>query len=127
VGNQVALIGVVPEPSHIFDQLTAMLNQGVVDGDHTPAAITGFRIALQPLQTAILEGVLVSGGFGEPAVQTPLIRGDGKHPVDAADGFVLCHHQVRQVFGKMLSCGFIGKEIAKDVERVLPRSWENPQ
>ena len=34
VGHQVALIGMVPEPTHVLDHLSARVDQGVVDGHH---------------------------------------------------------------------------------------------
>ncbi len=93
-----------------------MLHQRIVDGDHAPTAIAGLGVLLQPFETAIIERLFIPGCFGEPAIQTRLIRGDGKFAVDAADGFVFGDHQTGEIFGKMLASGVVVEQVTKDSE-----------
>src|SRR5215211_7620221 len=39
VGNQMALLGMIPKPAHIVDQLAVMVNQSVVDRNYAILAI----------------------------------------------------------------------------------------
>src|SRR5262249_34176818 len=124
MGDDVALVGMVPEPPHVFDQLACMVDQGIVDGYHTSGAVPGLRITLQPRQASVVEGRGVPRHLSEPTVETGLIRGDHKLAVDTTDGLLFGNHQPREVFGKMVPFRGIGKQVAKDLQGVLHNSWE---
>ena len=49
------MMGMVPQPAHVLDELAAVVDQGIVDGNDTVRAVAGFRIVLQPRQTSVIE------------------------------------------------------------------------
>jgi hypothetical protein len=39
MGNQMALVGMIPKPAYILDQLSFMIDQRVVESDHSARRI----------------------------------------------------------------------------------------
>ena len=118
VGDLVAVLGVVPEPTHIVDQLAFVIDQHVVDGDHALVAIAGSGVALQDFQTSLVERLLVPDHVIEELVQARLIRRVGELAVDGRDVFLACHQQAGEVFGKVSSLRFAGKEVGEVRQRL---------
>jgi len=46
VGDQVALIGVIPKPANVGNQLPVMIDERVIDGDHAVLGIARGGVAL---------------------------------------------------------------------------------
>jgi len=112
VGNQVALVGVIPEPAHILDQLAIVVDEGVVERDGARRTIAGAAIALQQFQASGVELGRIPGHLGQPAIEAGLVGGDGKLPVDPADVLPLGHKQSSQILGKVPPFRFVGKQVA---------------
>jgi len=89
VGDLVALLGVVPEPADILDQLAAVVDEGVVDGEDALGAVAGGRVLLKEVKAALVELVDIPVGVGEEAVKAGLVGGLGELPVDGADVLAL--------------------------------------
>src|SRR4030095_9008027 len=124
MGDDVPLVGMVPEPAHVFDQLTRMVHQRIVDSNHASQAVTRLGIMLPPLQAAVVERLDVPRHLIQSMVQTGLVGGNHKLAVDPTDGLLFSNHQSREVFGKMAPFRFVGKQIAKDIHRVLHDGWK---
>src|SRR4029453_15414937 len=88
MGDDVPLVGMVPEPAHVFDQLTRMVHQRIVDSNHASQAVTRLGIMLPPLQASVVERLDVPCHLIQPTVQTGLVGGDHKLAVDPPDGFL---------------------------------------
>lgn len=54
VGDKVALVGVVPEPASVLDQLSIVVNQGIVEWNDAVLAVTSGRVLLQPFEVTVL-------------------------------------------------------------------------
>jgi len=117
VGDLVAVFGVIPEPTHVVDQLAFVIDQHVVDGDHALVAIARRVIALQDFQTPFVELLLVPDHVGEEPVKARLIGGVGELTVDGRHVFLACDQQARDVFGKVLSLRLAGKEVGEVGQR----------
>src|SRR6201997_5668590 len=113
VGDLVALFGVIPEPTHIGDELALMVNEHIVDGNNAMITVTGAGLFLEQLQTPFVEFTNVPHGVGEKAVQTRLIAGLGELAVDAAHGLALRQEQPRQVFAEMPPLGLAAEEVGE--------------
>jgi hypothetical protein len=57
MGDDVTLVGMVPEPADVGDQFARMVNQGSVDGNHTARAVARLGSPLQPPRRRSLSAV----------------------------------------------------------------------
>jgi hypothetical protein len=73
MGDDVALVGMVPKPAHVFNPFAGMIHQGIVDGHHPARAITRFGASLPPLEAPVVERLGVPGDLAEPTVQAGLM------------------------------------------------------
>ena len=119
MGDDGALVGMVPKPAHVFDQFARMVDQRIVEGNHASRAVACLGIALSPFQAAVVERLNVPRHLGEPTVQAGLICRDHKFPVDATDSLLFGDHPAREVFGTMAPLRFVSKQGATDVQDVL--------
>jgi hypothetical protein len=87
MGNQVPLLGVIPEPTDIFNQFAVVIDQRVIDGDHAVRGVVRAGVALQQIEPPLVEGFFIPINLSERAVQAGLVSCDGKLAVDTADGF----------------------------------------
>src|SRR5262249_32585047 len=87
MGDQMTLVGMIPEPAGIFNQLPVMVDQCVIDRDDTVLGVVRSGVVLQEIETPLVEDLLIPLNFGDPAVQARLIGRDGKLAVDPAHGF----------------------------------------
>jgi hypothetical protein len=124
LGDLVPLLGVVPEPAGVGDQLTGPVDQGVVDGDDTLVAVARGGVLLELFQSSCVEGCDVPVGVREEAVEAGLVGGLGEFAVDAEDGFPLGHDQACKVFGEVPPLGFVAEEVAVLGEAVLNQRGE---
>ena len=113
VGNLVPLVGVIPEPSCILDVLSVVVDQNVVDGNHTAIRILRAGIPLQPFQPSFVECLRVPIHLGQEFVEAGLVGSLGKFPIDPQDRFSLRNHQSGEILRKMPSLRFVGEQIPK--------------
>ena len=59
MGNLVALLCMIPEIACIFNQLTVMVHQDIIDRNHTLGTETGVRLNLQPLNPLQIEELFI--------------------------------------------------------------------
>jgi len=71
----------------------------------------GGRVALQPIEAPLVEGLFIPVNLSDPAVQAGLVGRDGKLPVDPANGFAFRDKQASQILSEVLALGLIGKQI----------------
>ena len=95
MGDLVAVLGVVPKPPHVLDELAVVVDERVVQRDHALVAVAGRRVALQQFESPLVECLLVPGDFREKPIQARLIGGLDELAVDPGDGLVRRHHQAR--------------------------------
>ena len=114
----------VPQPAHVLDELAAVIDQRIVNGNDAARAVAGFRIVLQPRQTAVVERRRIPGRLDQPPIEAGLIRGDGKQAIDGACVLALCHHQPGEVLGKMAPGRFVVEDIAEKLQCLLHEGWK---
>lgn len=119
VRNLVALLGMVPEPTGILDQFPIVVDQDIVDGNDAVVAVVGRGIFLEPLQALLIEFLDIPIDFGEKPVETRLVGGVGKFPVDSQDGLALGDQQAREVLGEVPPLRFAAEEVAEVTEGIL--------
>jgi hypothetical protein len=85
VGDLVPLLGVVPEPAYVVDELAVVVDQGVVDGDDPVVAVTGVGLLLQQVEPSLVDGQFVPGLVVDEAVEAGLVGSAGELGVDAGD------------------------------------------
>src|SRR6266508_2196866 len=108
VGDQMALVGMIPEPAGIFNQLAVMVDQGIINRDHAVRGVVGGRVALQPFEAPLVERLFIPVDLGDPAVQTGLVGRDRKLSVDAADGFAFGDEETSQILSEVPALRFVG-------------------
>lgn len=97
MGDLMALLGVIPEPVDILDELAVVVDQHVVQSDHAVRAVPRGRIGLQPVEPLTVELFDIPVHFGQPAVEARLIRGLGELPADRRDVLAFGDHQPGQI------------------------------
>ncbi len=117
MGNDVALVGMIPQPAHILNQLTRMGDQCIVDGNNAPRRIARGRLPLQPGQALPIQLLGIPRGLIQPTIETGLIRRLDKFGVNRRDILALGHQQTRQVFAKMTPLRRVGKHPTPSVNR----------
>merc|ERR1711964_338625 len=101
VGNLVPIFSVVPEPADIVNQFPIVINQHIVNGDHTLVMIARGWILLKDFQTPFVEALNIPFNFGEKSIPTGLIGGTSKFTIHSVDGLFSRNDQTRQILGKM--------------------------
>jgi hypothetical protein len=119
MSNFVALLGVIPEIAGIFNQLAVVVDQDIIDRDDALGTEPGVGLRLQPLNPLEVEPLLIPVAFGNPTVQTRLIRGHSEFTIDGRDVLLVGHHQTGEIFGEVLAFRFIGEQRAKLVQGLL--------
>src|SRR6266567_2228004 len=113
VGDLVALLGMVPEPTDVLDQLAAVVDERVVDGEDALGAVAGGRVLLEEVKAALVELADFPVGVGEEAVEAGLVGGLGKLPVDGADVLALGDEQAGEVLAEVAPLRLVGQQIAE--------------
>jgi len=119
VGDQMALLGMIPEPASIFNQLAVMVDQRVINRDHTMRGVVGARVALQQIEAPLVERFFIPVNLSDPAVQAGLVGRDGKLAVDTADGFAFRDEQASQILSEVSALGLVGKQVCVLDQEVL--------
>jgi hypothetical protein len=119
LGNLVPLLGMVPIPAGVGDELAVAVDQGVVQGDHALVAIPCRGVLLEQVQAAVVQSPNVPGGRGQEAIEAGLVGGLGEFVVDAQDGLPLGDHQPGEVFGEVPPLRLVVEEVAELGECVL--------
>jgi hypothetical protein len=124
VGDLVALLGVVPEPAGVLDQLADMIDEGVVDGDDALGAVARGGLLLQEGQAALIELSDVPVGLGEEAVEAGLVGGLGELAVDATDVLALGDEQPGEVLGEVAALWLVGQQVTEVLEGLVDHRGE---
>jgi len=119
---------VIPEPAHVLDALSRVVDQHVIDGDHALVAVARGGILLKEIEPAFVESLDVPIHFGEESIQAGLIRGAGELAVDPRDGLAISDQQPREVLGEMPPLRFAVKEVAEPLDGSLDqlRKFHDP-
>ena len=120
MGNQIALVGVIPEPTDILDHLAVMVHQGIIDGDDPARRIA--RRGMGPCSHASRCSLRCSASprhLGNPPVQAGLVRGVSKLGIDGRDILPICHHQTGQILGQVPTLRGVGEQPAKFLDSFL--------
>ena len=117
VGDLVTLLGVIPEPTDILDELAVVIDEGIVNGDDSLRAVRRGRVFLQPSEPSLIELLGVPEPVSRnPAVQARLIGGDGELTVDAGNVLLVGHQQTGKILGEMFPFRFVLKETPELVQ-----------
>jgi hypothetical protein len=111
VGDFVSPFGMVPEPPYILDELPVVIDQHIVDGNDPTVCVFRAGVALQQFQPPLVECFRVPIHLGQELVETGLVGGLGKLPIDPQDRFSLGDHQSGKIFCEMLPLRFVGEQI----------------
>src|SRR5262245_43959521 len=103
----------VPEPADIGNQLAAVVDQGVVDGDDALGAIAGGGLLLQQGEAALVELTDIPVGVGEEAVEAGLVGGLGEFAVDATDVLAFRYEQASEVLSEVAALRLVGQQVAE--------------
>src|SRR5262249_50435545 len=113
VGNQMALVGVIPEIANIVDQFASVVNQGVINRNDPILAIAGGRVMLEPFEAVGVDTIHLPRSFGQPAIEAGLVGGGGKLARDATDRLVFGHQQTSEVLGEVAARGLIRQQVTE--------------
>ncbi len=69
MGDQMALLGMIPEPAGIFNQFPVMGDQRIINRDHAVRGVVRGGVALQPIKATLVQGLCIPLDLGDPAVQ----------------------------------------------------------
>ena len=122
MGDEVALVSMVPEPAGVLNQLATVVDQGVVDCDDAVFGVAGGGVTLQLVQPTLVEGFGLPLDLSERAVQAGLVGGNGKLTIDAADSFAFSDEQTSQVLGEVAAFWSIGEQVTILGQEVLDDS-----
>ena len=129
MGNLVAVLGVVPEPTYVLDELAIVVDERVIQSDHALGAVAGRRVALQQFESPLIEGLLVPGNSREEAIQARLVGCLCKLAVDPGHGLVRGHHQAGEILGEVPPLRIAGEQITELIQRfahhlgILDNGW----
>src|SRR5262245_27073806 len=65
VGDLVAFLGMVPEPTSVLDQLALVVDERIVEGDDPLVTVARSWVLLQEVETALIKQLRVPVGVGE--------------------------------------------------------------
>jgi len=119
VRNHVSLLGMIPQPADIFNELPVMVNQHMVNRDHPVGRIARVGEALQPRQTPQVPRLWIPARFGDPAVQARLVGRHRRLGVDPVHRLAFGRQQARQVFRQMAAGWFVAEQVAKVFQRLF--------
>ena len=131
MGDLIPLFGVIPEVTDVLDQGATMINQDIVYSNDSLGAVAGIWAFLEPVEPTLIELLGVPLGFGEPALQTRLVCGEGELAVYGRDVLLVGYHQSCEVFGEMATFGLIAEHRAEllqgllDDGRVVYNGWHS--
>src|SRR4029450_11322193 len=118
------LVSVIPEPAGIFNQLPVMIDERVINRDHTVWCIVGGRVTLQQFKAPVVECLFIPVNLSEKAVQAGLVGRDSKLAVDTADGFAFSDEQASQILGEVPALWVVSKQIRVLDQEILHDAGE---
>ena len=118
----------IPEPAHVLDALSRVVDQHVIDGDHALVAGTRGGILLQEIEPTFVESLDVPIHFSEESIQAGLVRGAGELAVDRRDGLTVGDQQPREVLGEVPPPGLAVEQVAESFDGSLDqlRKFHDP-
>src|SRR5690242_13251992 len=119
VGDLVALLGMVPEPTSVLDQLALVVDERIVEGDDPLVAVARSWVLLQEVEPTLIKQLRVPVGVGEEAVEAGRIGGLGKFPVDGGNILPLGDEQAGEILGEVAALRLIREEVAEGLQRFL--------
>jgi len=124
VGDQVTLIGMVPEPAGICDQFALVIDEDVIDGDDALVAVAGAGVGLKKLQAALVDLLHVPTGLGKEAVEAGLVTGLSELPVNGGDILAGGNEKTSEVLGEMPPLGLIRQKVVEVGKRIFDHLGE---
>lgn len=113
MSDLIALLGMIPKPADILDQLAVVVDEDVVQSEDATRLVASGGIFLEQLQTSLVEGVDIPIDLGEEFVEARLIGGLGELVVNAENGFSFGQEESGKVFGEMLSLRLATKQVGE--------------
>ena len=114
VSDFIPLLGMIPEPADVVDELAVMIDQRVVDGDDALYTVRSGRIFLQPGEAGVIELFDIPEAVaGDPSVETGLIGRESEEAIDVGDIFPVRNEQPGKIFSEMLPFRLVFEERAE--------------
>ena len=80
MGDPMTRLGMIPEPADILNQLAAVVDLRVINGDHSMRGVVGGGVALQQIEAPLVQRLFIPIDLRDPAVQARLIgRNEQEH------------------------------------------------
>src|SRR5213593_2349680 len=111
MGDQMALVSVIPEPVSIFYQFSVMIDERVINRDHPMWRIVSSRVTLQQFKAPLVECLFIPVDLSDPAVQAGLVGRDSKLAINPADSFAFRDEETSQILGEVPPFRFICKQV----------------
>jgi len=73
MSDLVSLFGMVPKPADVFDELSIVIDEYIVDGDGAERMIHDVALFAKPIDPPIVKFVFIPIDFGQKAIETGLI------------------------------------------------------
>ena len=124
MGDLETLLGVIPKRTDVLDKLAAVVDKDVINRYNALLAVTSRGVFLEPVEPFHIEFFNVPVGGGKPAIQTRLICGNGKLPVDGRDVLVFGYKQTCEIFGEMYAFGLVGEQMTELNKCFFDDGWE---
>ena len=116
VSDLVSLFGMIPKPTDVFDELSVVIDEHIVDGDGTERVIHNVALFAKPIDASIVEFIFIPIDFGQKAIETGLIAGADDFIGDTGNGFIVSDHEAGEIIGEVIALAFILKKVGELLE-----------
>lgn len=123
MGDFVTFLGMVPKPTDVFDHLSGMVDENIVEGDHAFPVKLEFVRFLEPMNSLFVELLDIPIDFGEESIETGLIFGVDDLACHSRDGFVSTDHQAGEIISEMFSLALIGEDSGELFDGFFDDAW----
>jgi hypothetical protein len=122
VGNLMAILRMIPEPTDILDEFSVVVDQHVINGDNALIMIPSAGLLLQEFKTLLVQRLNIPIACCQESVEARLVSRFDKLGIDAAHRLVLRDHQACNVFSEMTPLRLARKYLGEFIARILHNS-----
>ena len=116
VSDLVSLFGMVPKPTDVFDELSVVIDEYIVDGDGGERMIHDVALFAKPIDPPIVKFVFIPIDFGQKAIEAGLIAGADDFIGDTGNGFIVPDHETGEIIGEVIALALILEKVSELIE-----------